>query len=132
MAKAEYTVDYAAIGAIAARFGAVPREVENIINSYMHGYAPEKIGAATMPFVPKSNRNKKHARDYQAFGRQENFNLGVRVITSKEFNYLVFPDRALGTSVLNEPQDFTGRGLESVRGDMIAEMNQYIANLLDW
>lgn len=127
-----YSVDYSTIASISQRLGAVPREVENIVNSYVHGYAPDKIRASIMGFVPASNRNKKHAKDYKAFSRQDNFNLGVRVMTAKQFNYLVFPDEARGTSRINQPQNFTWRGLESVRDELIEEMNQYINNLLDW
>lgn len=101
-------------------------EVEKIINDYLHNEAPKKIKSSIMGFVPVSDRTKKHAKSSNAFGRQENYNLAVKVMTSKEFNYLVFPDEALGTSVRNAPQNFTGRGLEAVTGELLDDMTKRV------
>lgn len=97
-------------------------EVENVLNNYIHNEAPRKITPSIEGFVPVSNRNKTHARNSNPFGRQENYNLAVKVITSKPFNYLVFPDEGLGTSVGKQPQNFTGRGLDATMPGLIDEM----------
>ena len=125
-----YSVDYSVIDKIAKQFGAIPREVENIVNSYIHETAPSKIRPAIMGFVPVSNRQKRHAKDADAFSRQEDFNLGVRVMTAKQFNYLVFPDEGRGTSRINNPQNFTGRGVDAVRDELIEDMNMLIVQSL--
>jgi hypothetical protein len=100
--------------------------VESTINDYLHNVAGRKIASSIEGIVPVSDRNKKHARNSAPFGRQENYNLAVKVMTNKEFNYLVFPDEALGTSKGKTPQDFTGRGLEAVMPELIDEMTALI------
>lgn len=97
-------------------------EVESVLNKYIHTEAPEKIKPSMAGLVPVSDRQKTHAKYSAPFGRQEDYNLAVKIITDKEFNYLVFPDEGLGTSVNNAPQDFTGRGLEAVTSSLIDEM----------
>ena len=101
-------------------------DVENALNEYVHNEAPQKIKPSIEGLIPVSDRNKVHARNSAPFGRQENYNLAVKLITSKEFNYLVFPDEGLGTSKGNSPLDFTGRGLEAEMPVLIDEMTQLL------
>lgn len=101
-------------------------EVESALNEYVHSEAPRKIRPAIEGLVPVSDRNKVHARNNAPFGRQENYNLAVKLITSREFNYLVFPDEGLGSSAGKTPLDFTGRGLEAEMPVLIDEMSQLL------
>lgn len=97
-------------------------EIEKVLNDYIHSEAPRKITPSIVGLVPVSDRNKAHAKFSAPFGRQENYNLAVKVITSKPFNYLVFPDEGLGHSRGRSPLDFTGRGLEAVTPELINDM----------
>lgn len=106
------------------------KEVEQSINDYLHNEAAAKINPAVTGFVPISDRNKTHAKHSNPFTRQENYNLAVKVITDKKFNYLVFPDEGLGTSKGNTPQDFTGRGLEAVTPELLDDMITRITETL--
>ena len=101
-------------------------EVEEIINDYLHGDAVTKISDSITGLVPISARNKKHAKNSAPFSRKEEYNLAVKVMTAKEFNYLVFPDEGRGTSRRNLPQDFTGRGLEAVTAELLDDMTARI------
>lgn len=130
-ANSTFKADYQSIADLAKRFEAVPVEVENIVNSFVHGEAPAIIRPELQGLIPVSNRSKKHAANNQrAFGRQENYNLAVKIITGSQFNYLVFPDEGLGTSKNNEPQNFTGRALENVMPELTENMTEYVKNLL--
>lgn len=106
-------------------------EVEQSINDYLHNEAAAKISPAIAGFVPMSNRNKVHAKNANPFTRQENYNLAVKVITDKKFNYLVFPDEGLGTSINNDPQNFTGRGLEAITPELLNDMTARITEKLN-
>lgn len=101
-------------------------EVESALNEYIHSEAARKIKPSIEGLIPVSDRNKVHAKNSAPFGRQENYNLAVKLITSKQFNYLVFPDEGLGTSKGNSPLDFTGRGLEAELPVLIDEMSQLL------
>lgn len=126
MANETYELDLKQFNDYIKQFAGQGSAVESALNDYLRNEAALKIAPSIADFVPVSNRNKKHARNSAPFGRQENYNLAVKVITSKEFNYLVFPDEALGRSVGNTPQDFTGRGLEAVMPELIDEMTALI------
>lgn len=127
---ANFTLEQKQFNEIMRRVAGYGAEVETALNDYLHLTAPEKIKPAIVGLVPVSDRNKTHAKSAAPFGRQENYNLAVKVITSKEFNYLVFPDEALGTSKGNTPQDFTGRGLEATIPELINEMTARILEQL--
>lgn len=121
-----FTLEQTEFNKLLNQFNRHGAEVENVINEYLHNEASKKLKSAIEDFVPVSDRNKKHARNSAPFGRQENYNLAIKVITSKEFNYLVFPDEALGTSKGNIAQNFTGRGLEAVQPELIDDMTAKI------
>lgn len=126
MANETYELELKQFNDFIKQFAGRGSAVESSLNDYLHNTAARKIAPAIADFVPVSSANKKHARNSAPFGRQENYNLAVKVITSKEFNYLVFPDEALGTSKGKAPQDFTGRGLNAVMPELIDEMTALI------
>lgn len=101
-------------------------EVEEIINDYLHGEAADKISVSINGLVPISKEDKRHAKSSNPFSKRKAYNLAVKIYTPKEFNYLVFPDKGLGTSRRNLPQDFTGRGLEAVTAELLDDMTAKI------
>lgn len=126
MANETFTLEQKEFNALLQQFSEQGAQVENILNRYIHNNAPEKIKPSIIDFVPVSDRNKTHAKHNAPFGRQENYNLAVKVITDKKHNYLVFPDEGLGSSKGNTPLDFTGRGLETSLPDLINDMTELI------
>lgn len=126
MANTTYTLDQNDFNELLKLTQKNGAEVEKIINDYLHNEAPRKIKSSMTGLVPISDRKKKHAKFFDPFQRQQNFNLAVKIITAKEYNYLVFPDEGLGTSIGNIPQNFTGRGLEAVTSELIDDMTAKI------
>lgn len=126
MANEMFSVEQKGFDELLKRVSGYGAEVENVLNDYLHNEAPKKINPSIVGLVPVSDRNKTHAKNNNPFGRQEDYNLAVKLITSKKYNYLVFPDEALGTSKGNYPQDFTGRGLEAKIPELIEEMTARI------
>ena len=122
MANETFAIELKQFNELLQRVSKYGTEAETKINDYVHNEAPQKIRPEIIGLIPVSDRNKVHARNSAPVGRQENYNLAVKVITSKEFNYLVFPDEALGNSYKNAPLDFTGRGLEAALPVLIDEM----------
>lgn len=122
-----FTIDQTQFNNLVKSLNGYGAEVESALNEYVHSEAPQKIKPSIEGLVPVSDRKKKvHARYSAPFGRQENYNLAVKLITDKKFNYLVFPDEGLGTSKGKAPQDFTGRGLEAEMPVLIDEMTKLL------
>ncbi len=130
MANETFSSNYERIIELSQQIGAAGAEVENILNNYIHNAAPEVIKPSIEGLVPVSDRDKRHAKFSNPFGRQENYNLAVKIITSKEFNYLVFPDEGKGRSVNNSPLDFTGRGLDAMLPQLADEMTEQVKSML--
>lgn len=131
MANETFSVEQKSFNELLKRVSGYGAEVENVLNDYLHNEAPKKINPSIVGLVPVSDRDKTHAKYSNPFGRQENYNLAVKLITSKQFNYLVFPDEALGTSKGKTPLDFTGRGLEAEIPALIDEMVTKIQEQFD-
>ena len=128
MANETFASDTKRFDELLKQFNGTVSDVEKVLNEYIHNEAPKKITPSIVGLVPVSDRDKKHARNSNPFGRQENYNLAVKILTSKQFNYLVFPDEGLGTSHKNQPQDFTGRGLETTLPDLLDDMLMRLQN----
>ena len=130
MANEIFTIEQKQFNELVKRVSEYGTGAEEAINTYVHNEAPQKIKPQIVGLVPVSDRSKKHAKYSAPFGRQENYNLAVKVITSKEFNYLVFPDEGLGSSHKKPPLDFTGRGLEAALPTLIDEMSARVMETL--
>lgn len=131
MANETFDLNTADFYEVLSRFRATGVDVESVLNDYIHNEAPKKIRPSITGLIPISKRNKKHARNSDPFSEQENWNLAVKVNTSKEFNYLVFPDEGIGNSSGYWPEDFTGRGLEAVTSELIDDMTQKIMDSIN-
>lgn len=65
-----------------------------------------------IPISPEQLRQgHRHAKSSKPLTVQH-FNLGFRVRPKKNFDYLKYPDLGIGTSKMNQPQEFMQRGLQ--------------------
>lgn len=103
---------------------------EEAINDYLHNKAGDLIAKSITNFMPRSNRNKVHAKDSK-WWEQSNYNLAVAIsnkISGKNsFYYLYFPATGTGTSRMNGPNDFMQKGLNAQYDNIV---NQLINNLV--
>lgn len=96
----------------------VPKRSEELINKALHSSGGKEVSMAIVGFMPRSDRNKKHAKDSNPL-KQEDINLGFRIFAKGgaaknkgSFGYLVFPNEGRGRK---NPiaQEFFQEGLES-------------------
>lgn len=91
---------------------------EEKINDYLKNVGGEKIATGISKFIPRSNRNKTHAKTSK-WWKQLNYNLAVVVENNNagkrntSFYYLYYPATGTGTSKKKGKNDFMGRGLNS-------------------
>jgi len=96
----------------------VPERTEELINKALHSSGGKEVSMAIIGFMPKSSRNKKHAKESNSL-KQDDLNLGFRIYprggaarNKGSFGYLVFPND--GRGVKNPiAQGFFEKGLES-------------------
>lgn len=79
--------------------------LEPSINDYLKNRGGQVIVGEINKKMPISKRKKTHAKKSN-WAKIENFNLSVVVSTKKKFDYLKFPNLAIGTSQLKQPQEF--------------------------
>lgn len=115
----DYTIDYGESGELENLIKSLPGRSEKIINDYLRDKGREVIKTELTNFTPVSNRRKEHAKYSKPYERYEAFNLGIRIITTERFNYLVFPDEGTGTSRDKSPQFFTIKGGEAAEPQLI-------------
>ena len=101
----------------------LPNRSEAVINKYLEATGIEIARREMENLTPVSDRQKSHAKYAKPYSRQEFPNLGFTVITSKAYNYLVFPDEGLGTSKGKAAQQFASRGVERASKERIKGIN---------
>lgn len=124
-----FELDYSDVEQLQEKLLKVPGDVEQILNNIVHTYGADKVKADIVLEMPVSNRNKRHAKDSRPL-RQKDFNLGFTVLPKRPYNYLVFPDQALGTSHGKSPDYFMREGLNTSTRPIMGEINRRIDQLL--
>nr|BDD47234.1 hypothetical protein 8 [Bacillaceae bacterium] len=120
-----FEFDYSEVKILEEKLQKLPGETEKTINDILHKTGVRIVQDKIISRMPVSDKNKKHAKLSNPL-RSENFNLGFEIKPKRQFNYLVFPNNALGTSYGGTPQEFMETGLGLSTKDIIEEINQEI------
>ncbi|MGQ4666527.1 hypothetical protein ACUIJN_11915 [Metabacillus halosaccharovorans] len=120
-----FELDYKDLEKLQEKFKKVPDEVEKTINSFLHKQGVEIMINDVLADMPISERNKRHARQSKPL-TSVNFNLGFELKPKPRFRYLVFPDKALGTSINNTAEEFMEKGLNKSTQKIINGLNEQI------
>lgn len=117
---------------------ALPNIAEETMNNYLHTKGIEVAIENIKNEMPKGVKNRKtskgqpktHAKQSDSL-KSKPFNLGFRVETTKQFNYLVFPALGVGTSYKNKPNDFMNRGLDKSVNRIIPELQEELIKKME-
>lgn len=134
--RATWNVDYAQSERYEELLKLLPNRAESEINKYLQDEGIEKARREMENLTPISDRpitksHGRHAKPSKPYGRQEFPNLGFTVITSPQFNYLVFPDEGMGTSKGRVAQEFSRLGAEKASNDIVKGINAALEELLN-
>lgn len=128
MTRVKYEVDYKAVERLEEKFKKVPRNIEGIINSYLHTDGAAKTIKHITHLMPISSRDTRHAKNSK-WWKIEKLNLGFAVKAKGgaakkpgSFGYLVFPNEGRGPHNPLE-QRFMERGMGSSVNDIINGRN---------
>lgn len=105
------------------------KNMEGKINEFLHGKGSKAFIQSIIGFMPRSNRNKTHARDSNSL-KSVNINLGVEIISKKNFNYLVFPDDGVGKNN-KVAQNFSSRGVDKESTNILNKVLEIVVNELE-
>lgn len=131
MANYDVVADFSAIENLIKRL----ENPEEIITRYMQTLIFPIAKDNLIEVTPRSNENKRHARDSQPY-KMIAENLGFSIVTKggasknkNSFGYLVFPDEGRGPS---NPvaQKFTERSREKTLEEVIPMMKEHLINYL--
>lgn len=107
------------------------KKVEADLNEYLHTTGAKTVVESIVGFMPRSNRQKKHAKDSNPL-KFDKFNLGFEVYAKGgapnkkgSFGYLVFPDQGIGPHN-KVAQEFFRRGLESKENKLFDDLIKII------
>ena len=107
--------------------------VEEASNLYLHEKGYKLTETEIYRLMPKSDDNragKRHAKLTKSL-KPVLVNLGFEIRPKKEFNYLVFPNDALGTSIRNQPQEFFDYGLQNTEDKIIQELAENLQKAIE-
>lgn len=92
--------------------------VEEVINDVLHNEAGQLIHDEIKRLMPRSDRQKRHAKDSNSLLIQGG-NLSVTVSTKKAFQYLYFPDDGTNTRRHVGNQQFFLNGGENMKEEIL-------------
>lgn len=96
--------------------------VEEAINEVLHNYAAQEMQESIRNLIPVSNitwKGKKPAAKTAKSLRSVNENLSVTVTTTKDYQYLYFPDDGTNTRRHAGDKRFFEQGGEAVKDEII-------------
>lgn len=126
MAETRFKLDVSGFDDLTKAMKAFEGDAEKTINDVLHNEASPIIQKAIRNLIPVSGREWKGKLPPAKTGKSltdEKGNLFVTVKTTKNYQYLYFPD--LGTTTRRhigkngKPQEFFKRGGESVQGEIV-------------
>ncbi len=123
----KFQLDYSDFEKLTEKFKKIPDETEKLINSYLHREGVSISKRHIIARIPVSTKKGKlkHAK----FGnplRDKPLNLGFEISPFPRFNYLVFPDQALGTSKGKTPKKFMNKGMDDSAEEIINGLTERI------
>ncbi|TLS37739.1 hypothetical protein [Pseudalkalibacillus caeni] len=131
--SARFEIDYEDVKQLQEKFAKIPGKVEEHINTILHNFGVKTVQDTIITRIPVSKKKgkveKKHAKNSRPL-RSITFNLGFETKPKKPYRYLVFPDKGLGTSVHNSPDEFMIEGMNSSTPRIMQEINKKVDQLI--
>lgn len=116
-----WVMDTSGMDDLFAKIEQIPNRSEGIINSRLRAFAGPLAVETIVPLIPVSKRKKMHARFSNPLQVKYN-NLQFTVRPRPKFNYIKYPDLAIGTSIGKDPVNFMRRGIALAKSRMVADL----------
>lgn len=113
-----FRLDWAELQGLEQAMKEYQGNVEEVINDVLHNEAGQLIHDEIKRLMPRSDRQKRHAKDSNSLLIQGG-NLSVTVTTKKAFQYLYFPDDGTNTRRHVGNQQFFMRGGENQKEEIL-------------
>jgi HK97 gp10 family phage protein len=135
-AKNHWQIEFDDIKTLEEKVKRIPSRAEEAINNVLHIDGIQIVVDEIQPNIPVSKwksriRKKKHARDMKNVQQNKKENLSFTIRPKPKFNYLKYPDLAIGTSQHNEPQMFMNKGLKLAAPKIIKELNETLEKIIN-
>jgi len=133
MSANQWQVDFGDISALEEKLKQIPNKSEKVINKTLESKGIPMAEREIKPDIRISKwgdrvRTKKHARDAKSPFSSQQGNLEFITRPKTKYNYLKYPDLAIGTSHKKEPQAFMKKGLEKAAPKIMDELTNEVVN----
>lgn len=125
-----WEVDLVEIDKLIEAMKKIPDKSEQIINRTLETKIEKEAGSEIIKEMPLSELKKRlkghtHAKESRSLNTKHE-NLGFTIRPTAKFNYLKYPDLAIGTSWKNEPKEFMRKGMQR----KVPEITEILENAL--
>lgn len=136
MAVNRWKIEFDDVDQLIKKIKRIPDQSEKTINDVIHTKGIERVESSIRARIPVSTldgavRPKKHARDMKYPTKPEKMNLAFVVRPKPKYEYLKYPDLAIGQSKNNPPRDFMAIGLNTAAPKIIEDMNLALEDVIN-
>ncbi|MGE6313406.1 hypothetical protein ACQKD6_23675 [Bacillus cereus] len=121
---ANYDMDFSSFESLQNNIKKLPDVAETVINRELGKTIAPIMEKSILGLVPISDRDKPHAKLYKSLNADTRENLTLTIKPKSKFNYLVFPDLAIGTSKNKSPLNFMEYGVDKKAEQAAEELNK--------
>lgn len=127
-----WQMDFVNVDRLLEKIELIPDRSESVINSTLKSKGAPKAMDFIQPEIPVSNwkgrvLNKKHAAKSKALSAKFG-NLQFTIRPKPSFNYIKYPDLAIGTSQYNQPKKFMKNGLDIAAQYIVNDLTNAVSN----
>lgn len=125
---AKWEIDFSDLDKLESKIKRIPNESEKTINEVIHKKGIVRVESSIQPRIPVSTlkgavRSKKHARDVKFPTTSQKLNLAFVIRPKPKYQYLKYPDLAIGQSKRNKPEEFMATGLEKAAPEIVEDIS---------
>ncbi|MEB9549531.1 hypothetical protein P4J22_08880 [Bacillus cereus] len=121
-------MDYTQVDQLERNIRRLPNIAEKILNETLKVKVSPILEKSILGLMPISEKQKKHAKHFKSLSADNKENLTITIKPKSKYQYLVFPDLGLGTSIKNAPQEFMEHGVDQQVNQSVEELNLALIN----
>lgn len=125
MSANDWSIEFKDVDRLIENMSKIPNRSEEIINTTLRTKGAPLAMSDIQTGIPISPKTKRHAHSNKALNVKYN-HLQFTIQPKKKFEYIKYPDLAIGTSKNNDPKLFMKKGLLKAEPKIVKDLTNSV------